>query len=187
MMGHVRPHAFLLALILLSSSRVEAGGTQVDFQGGFPITKKTKIYPLSKVKRGDKGIGYTVIAGDQIVSFNVEILGIMEAMLGPHRDVILSKLTGTEIEFTGVIAGMSGSPVYIDGQLVGAVSYRFGAFSKEAIAGITPIESMLAIGSSPEIMTADRSQGGSAYAPIVYGRSRGINVADLRSRDLLPA
>ncbi len=75
----------------------------------------------------------------------VEILGVLKNALGPGQDMILSRLHGTKPEYTGVVAGMSGSPVYIDGRLVGALSYRIGQFSKEPIAGITPIESMLQV------------------------------------------
>src|SRR5207302_1309262 len=75
----------------------------------------------------------------------VEILGVLKDSLGPGQDMILARLHGTRPEFTGVVAGMSGSPVYIDGRLVGALSYRIGQFSKEPIAGITPIEQMLEV------------------------------------------
>jgi hypothetical protein len=75
----------------------------------------------------------------------VEILGVLKDSLGPGQDMILARLHGTKPEFTGVVAGMSGSPVYIDGRLVGALSYRIGQFSKEPIAGITPIEQMLEV------------------------------------------
>jgi len=75
----------------------------------------------------------------------VEILGILKDALGPGQDMILARLHGEKPEYTGVVAGMSGSPVYIDGRLVGALSYRIGQFSKEPIAGITPIESMLQV------------------------------------------
>ena len=75
----------------------------------------------------------------------MEILGVLKDSLGPGRDMILARLGGLKPEYTGVVAGMSGSPVYIDGRLVGALSYRIGQFSKEPIAGITPIEQMLEV------------------------------------------
>uniref|UniRef100_UPI00404B6395 SpoIVB peptidase S55 domain-containing protein n=1 Tax=Candidatus Saccharicenans sp. TaxID=2819258 RepID=UPI00404B6395 len=99
--------------------------------------------PLSQVKAGMKGTGRSVFSGSQIESFEVEILGVMENVQ-PGRSWILARLKGQGLENTGVIAGMSGSPVYIDGQLVGAVAFSY-AFAKEAIAGITPIEEMLAL------------------------------------------
>jgi hypothetical protein len=76
----------------------------------------------------------------------VEILGVLKNVLGPDRDMILARLEGSKPEYTGVAAGMSGSPVYIDGRLLGALSYRIGDFSKEPIAGITPIAQMLEVG-----------------------------------------
>ncbi len=105
----------------------------------------TKIFPLSEVKRGMKGVAYTVFEGVNPEPMEVEILGVLKDALGPGQDMILARLHGDKPEYTGVVAGMSGSPVYIDGRLVGALSYRIGQFSKEPIAGITPIESMLQV------------------------------------------
>src|SRR6476469_5597045 len=98
----------------------------------------------------------------------VECLGVLRNMNGPKSDVVLVKLIGEKPEFTGVVAGMSGSPVYIDGKLLGAIAYRIGQFSKEPIAGVTPIEQML------EINEFDQSipQGGAAAASRVSGASR---------------
>jgi hypothetical protein len=132
---------------------------EVAFQGEFPVTSPDQVYALEEVERGDVGVGYTVFSGDRLESFDVEVLGIMEDMLGPDEDVILARLSGERIEFTGVIAGMSGSPVYIDGRLVGAVAYRFGSFSKEPIAGITPIARMLAARDAPAVRTAGHEVG----------------------------
>ncbi|RPI56716.1 MAG: hypothetical protein EHM55_04400 [Acidobacteria bacterium] len=100
-------------------------------------------YPLDQVKPGTVGTGYTVWQGDKIEEFKVHIIGVLRNVIGPKRDLILARLEGGPLAQTGVIAGMSGSPVYIDGQLVGAVSYSLGAFSKEPIAGITPITEMI--------------------------------------------
>jgi hypothetical protein len=105
----------------------------------------TKFFPLSEVKRGMKGVAYTVFEGVNPEPMQVEILGLLKDALGPGQDMILARLHGDKPEYTGVVAGMSGSPVYIDGRLVGALSYRIGQFSKEPIAGITPIESMLQV------------------------------------------
>ncbi|HEX2919500.1 MAG TPA: SpoIVB peptidase S55 [Edaphobacter sp.] len=106
---------------------------------------ETKVFPLAQLKRGMKGVAYTVFEGVNPEPMQVEILGVLKDSLGPGRDMILARLYGTKPEFTGVVAGMSGSPVYIDGKLVGALSYRIGQFSKEPIAGITPIEQMLEV------------------------------------------
>ena len=89
------------------------------------------------------GIGRTVFQGDQLEEFKVHILGVLRNVIGPRRNLILARLEGGPLAKTGVIAGMSGSPVYIDGRLVGAVSYSLGQFSKEPIAGITPIDEMI--------------------------------------------
>jgi len=106
---------------------------------------EAKIFPLSQIRRGLEGVAYTVFEGVNPEPMRVEILGVLKDALGPGRDMILARLRGTKPEFTGVVAGMSGSPVYIDGKLVGALSYRIGQFSKEPIAGITPIEQMLEV------------------------------------------
>jgi hypothetical protein len=105
----------------------------------------TKFFPLAEVKRGMRGVAYTVFEGVNPEPMQVEVLGVLKDALGPGQDMILARLHGDKPEYTGVVAGMSGSPVYIDGRLVGALSYRIGQFSKEPIAGITPIETMLQV------------------------------------------
>ena len=99
------------------------------------------IFPLSEVKPGLHGIGRTVFSGTKVEQFDVEILGVLENV-GPKQSVILARLSGGPLEKTGVLQGMSGSPVTINGRLVGAVALSF-PFSKEPIAGIRPIEAML--------------------------------------------
>ena len=91
-------------------------------------------YSIDEVKPGMVATGYTVWQGDKIEAFDVHIIGVLRNVIGPRRDLILAKLEGGPLAHTGVIAGMSGSPVYLDGKLVGAVSYSLGAFSKEPIA-----------------------------------------------------
>jgi hypothetical protein len=100
-----------------------------------------EILPLDQVKPGMVGIGRTVFEGSRIEEFRVQIIGVLENV-GPKQSLILARLEGGPLEKTGVIAGMSGSPVFIDGKLVGAVSYGF-PFSKETIGGITPIGEMI--------------------------------------------
>jgi len=104
----------------------------------------TLLFPLGDIKPGMKGVGRTVFQGDRIEDFQVEILGLLRNALAPKRDLILARLSGGPLEKTGVVAGMSGSPVYIDGKLVGAVAVAF-PFSKEAVTGITPIQQMLQV------------------------------------------
>lgn len=110
---------------------------------GEPASASVSIMPLHEVKPGMKGTIRTVFQGDQIEEFQFEVLGTMQSVLGPKTDIILVRLIGAKPEYTGVVAGMSGSPAMIDGRLVGALSLRFGAFAKEPIGGLTPIESML--------------------------------------------
>ncbi len=97
---------------------------------------------VAEIRPGMVGIGRTVFEGTRVDEFKVKIIGVIENVIGTHRNLILARLEGGPLANTGVIAGMSGSPVYIDGRLIGAVSYALGAFSKEPIAGITPIDEM---------------------------------------------
>jgi hypothetical protein len=105
------------------------------------------IFPLRDVRAGQHAIGKTVFQGSKIEEFQVEILGVLENV-GPRQSIILARLSGGPLAQTGVMQGMSGSPVYMDGRLVGAVALAFN-FSKEPIAGIRPIEEMLAVGDVP--------------------------------------
>ncbi len=105
----------------------------------------TKFFPLSEIHKGLQGVAYTVFEGTKPEPMGVEILGVLHNALGPRQDMILARLEGAKPEYTGVVAGMSGSPVYIDGRLVGALAYRIGQFSKEPICGITPIGSMMGV------------------------------------------
>jgi SpoIVB peptidase S55 len=102
-----------------------------------------RFMPADEVKPGMRGTGISVFEGETRAEFQVEILGILPNAVGPRRHLILARLSGQRLADTGVMQGMSGSPVYIDGRLVGAVSYSLGAFSKEPIAGITPIADMI--------------------------------------------
>ena len=108
-------------------------------------------FPLADVHRGLHGTAWTVFEGTEPEPMDVEILGRMKDAIGPGQDMILARLHGTKPEFTGVVAGMSGSPVYIDGKLLGALAYRIGQFSKEPICGITPIGSMFQVRDLPAI------------------------------------
>ncbi len=110
---------------------------------GLELRAGDEIMPLSQVKRGMVGVARTIFEGTEIEEFGVEVLGVLPNLLGPKQDIILARLLGDKVVRTGVVAGMSGSPVYIDGKLAGSISLRFGIFTKEPIAGITPIENML--------------------------------------------
>jgi len=119
---------------------------------------QTAIFPLAEVRAGQRGIGKTVFSGSKIEEFQVEILGVLNNV-GPRQSVILARLSGGPLEKTGVMQGMSGSPVYINGRLVGAVALAFN-FAKEPVAGIRPIEEMLAV------------SGQAGKAPLVAGNVR---------------
>src|SRR4030095_13780297 len=97
---------------------------------------------VADIRPGMTGIGRKVFDGTHVQEFKVNIIGVLENVIGTHRNLILARLEGGPLANTGVIAGMSGSPVYIDGKLIGAVSYSLGSFPKEPIAGITPIDEM---------------------------------------------
>ena len=99
--------------------------------------------PLSQVRTGMQGYAYTIFAGDQIEKFDLEVIGVLDNFLGPKQSIILVQLKGPKVEHTGVVAGMSGSPVYLDGKLAGALSLKLGIFTKEPIAGVTPIQDVL--------------------------------------------
>jgi hypothetical protein len=148
------PFVVLSILIFASALSSRAGGD--------PTT-----YPLEDVKPGLKGIAYTVFSGDQVEKIEVEVIGVLHNSLGPKQDVILVRLLGPKAEQTGVVSGMSGSPFFIDGKLVGAISLRLGLFTKEAIAGVTPIESMLDAekSSNPPATTVPASPVSTGPAP----------------------
>ena len=126
-----------------SQAQVKEVASVTHFPAGPPL--RTKFFPLAEVHRGLHAVAYTVFEGVTPEPMDVEILGVLKDAIGPGQDMILARLRGEKPEYTGVVAGMSGSPVYIDGRLVGALSYRIGQFSKEPIAGITPIQQMLEV------------------------------------------
>jgi len=133
MISGLRAFALIFSISLLFA----VAGAQVipDIPGG-------ELMPLSEIKPGLKGTARTVFSGTKATEFNVEILGVLPNGVGPGEDMIVGKLSGGGADRTQVFAGMSGSPVYINGKLVGAVSYSF-PYSKEPICGITPIEQMI--------------------------------------------
>jgi hypothetical protein len=106
--------------------------------------KDPRLFPLEDLRPGMKGVARTVFSGTETQDFNVEILGVMPGFPAPRQSTIIAKLSGSNVEKTSVFAGMSGSPVYIDGRLVGAIAFSF-PFSKEPLAGITPIKQMIDI------------------------------------------
>ena len=105
-------------------------------------SRDSDLMSVDQVRPGMKGYGLTVFSGTTPERFEVEVLGVLTGVPNPKQQTVLARLGGPAIDRTGVFAGMSGSPVYIDGKLVGAVAFTF-PFSKEAIAGITPIKNMI--------------------------------------------
>jgi hypothetical protein len=164
------------------------------FASGVSAQEGVQIFPLSQVHPGLKGVGRTVFEGNNIDEFQVEILGVLKNALAPKHDVILARLSGGPLEKTGVIAGMSGSPVYIDGKLVGAIALSF-PFSKEPIAGITPIQEMLQVVPEQEAATAAKAPAGrdvriakvSTASGSVIRLIPGDNSEGLNVNSLLPA
>src|SRR6267154_3526230 len=135
--------------ITLALSIIVIGGSISGFGQGALIktaagreTVVKGLYPLEDLRPGMKGIARTVFAGTEPQEFSLEILGVLPGFTGPRQSTIIAKLSGTNVDKTGVFAGMSGSPVFIDDRLVGAIAYSF-PFSKEPICGITPIHEMI--------------------------------------------
>jgi SpoIVB peptidase S55 len=123
-----------------------------------PPANPPQTIPVDQIHAGMRGVAYTVFQGVKPEPMDVEVLGVLHNVNGPKGDMILVRLHGTKVEYTGVVAGMSGSPVYLDGRLAGALAFRIGEFSKEPIAGVTPIADML------EINALDRSPAEEAAA-----------------------
>src|ERR1700733_7749830 len=119
--------------------------------GSVQTSQNPQIITISQIHAGMRGVAYTVFEGVKPEAMEVEVLGVLHNVNGPKGDIILVRLHGQKVEYTGVVAGMSGSPVYFDGKLAGALAFRIGEFSKEPIAGVTPIADML------EISALDRS------------------------------
>jgi hypothetical protein len=141
---------------------------------------QTVIMPLGEIKAGQKGKGRTVFEENRIEEFDADILGVLENT-NPKRNVIIARLKGKNLETTGVIAGMSGSPVYIDGKIIGAVAYSF-PYAKEAIAGITPIGEMMAL------ISEEKSSGtASTSAEIPFTPSLSLERLFEIRKDVFPA
>ncbi len=132
-------------MLLLPSGRLRAQATP----DATPPPSTGGFFPLSEVRKGMTATAWTVFTGSKPEPMAVEILGVLRGARGPGQDMILAQLHGTKPEYTGVVAGMSGSPVYIGNRLLGSLSYRIGQFSKDPIAGITPIEQMLEVRDLP--------------------------------------
>ena len=139
--------------------------------------KPDNTFPLEKITAGLHGVAYTVFQGTTPEPMDVEVLGVLKNANGPKGDIILVRLGGEKAKYTGVVAGMSGSPVYFDGKLAGAVAFRIGEFSKEPIAGVTPISEMLEISSLDTTPTSVPVQ--SKSLPSIPSKTSGPGVASV--------
>jgi len=135
--------AFALLLIFVCAQRNAAAEENIP-----SAADSQKYMFINEIKPGMKGYGLTVFSGTTIEKFDAEIISVLYGT-DPQSNLILARVSGGPIETAGVIAGMSGSPIYIDGRIIGALAYSW-AFQKEAVAGITPIEEMLRIFSFEE-------------------------------------
>jgi hypothetical protein len=136
--------SFLIAITLLAGSISAYGQARTAKTAAKTNAPTQALYPLEDLRPGMKGIARTVFAGSEPQEFGLEILGVLAGFTGPRQSTIIAKLSGANVDKTGVFAGMSGSPVFIDDRLVGAIAYSF-PFSKEPICGITPIQQMIDI------------------------------------------
>ncbi|MCB9385385.1 MAG: hypothetical protein H6509_12290 [Bryobacterales bacterium] len=128
------------------------------FATALGVARGADILPLAQVRAGQRGVGRTVFSGEQVEEFQAQILGVLDNV-GPKQSLILARLSGGPLQQTGVMAGMSGSPVYVDDKLIGAVAFSF-PFTTEPLCGIRPIEDMLA----PETPTPERASAPSLQA-----------------------
>src|ERR1700675_4007736 len=134
-----------------------------------PKSGKVQIFKEADLKPGMKGYAWTVLSGSEPEPIPVEIVGILRNQWGPKQDIIIGKMGGKAIR-TNVAGGMSGSPVYIDGKLVGAVALRLSVFSPDAICGITPIELML------EVNEFDQSRPSESRTPDKAGQRASVSI-----------
>src|SRR6204780_5881015 len=147
----------------LAIAFIAAGGFLHAAEMARPKAGKVEIFPLKDIRPGMHATAWTVFQGSAPESVPIEIIGVWNKANGPN-DVILGKMGGKAKE-TNVAAGMSGSPVYIDGKLVGAVALRISVFSPDSICGITPIESMLEINDFDASRPADARTPGATAPP----------------------
>ena len=150
---------FCPALLLAGAMALSVSAPAVAASGPErPRAGKVEILPESELKPGMQATAWTVFQGSEPEPVPVEIIGVLKNAWGPKQDIIIGKMGGKAVR-TNVAGGMSGSPVYIDGKLVGAIALRLSTFSPDAICGITPIELML------EIKDYDKSRPADAKVP----------------------
>lgn len=156
---YMLPRALVISLITASCALTRLGGAVPNMTEP-PKAGPVQLFPEESLKPGMTGVAWTVFSGSKPEPVPVEIIGVWKSAWGPKQDIIVAKLTG-KAQRTNVAGGMSGSPVYIDGKLVGAIALRLSVFSPDAICGITPIKLMLEINDFDRTRPADaRTPGG---------------------------
>jgi hypothetical protein len=164
---------FVLTAIALMTSNAASGQGRVVKTSAKPGSSIAALFPLEDLRPGMKGVARTVFSGSEPQEFGIEILGVLPGFTGPRQSTIIAKLSGSNVDKTGVFAGMSGSPVFIDDRLVGAIAYSF-PFAKEPVCGITPIKQMI-----------DIFEPGN-YKPRTDGEPRAISFTELASTEWKP-
>ena len=166
------------ALVALLTLVFALGATAAAQTAAGPAAHSQKVtfFPLEEVRPGQKGTARTVFSGSDTQEFGVEVLGVLNGFPSPRHNVVIAKLSGSNVDRTSVFAGMSGSPVFIDGKLVGAIAYAF-PFSKEPIAGITPIKEMIDLMERGRQSSEDRDHLGFQREPraVSYSQLSGLN------------
>lgn len=184
-----------LTIVTFAAFLMTTVPTWAQFQQVSTAPPAARILPVSEIREGMRGTARSVFHGEKSEEFQVEILGVMPNWIGPRQDMIVGRLSGANAERTFVFAGMSGSPVYVDGRLVGAISYSF-PFAKEPICGITPFEQMKSVMDSPVIphlaSTGDRTFSYSELAanvwkPLIKGMGAGTLASGFASNSRLSA
>ncbi|MCI0661100.1 MAG: hypothetical protein L0220_08505 [Acidobacteria bacterium] len=153
----------LLLFVVLTSAGISGQAQQID-------PKKSEFFPIDQVKPGMRATGYTVFVGSEPKPFELEILGVLKGFPNPRQSAVLARLIGDQVSHTGVFQGMSGSPVYVDGKLIGAVAFGY-MFAKDPIAGITPIQNMI------EVFEQKQGEDQNEQPPL--GRPRSISFSEI--------
>ncbi|MGH7869442.1 MAG: SpoIVB peptidase S55 domain-containing protein [Candidatus Dormibacteraceae bacterium] len=145
-----------------------------------PEPAAPQFFPVNEVRPGMKAVGRTIFQGNKIEEFQVELVGVLKNVLAPKHDVILARLSGSNLAETGVVAGMSGSPVYVNGKLLGAVAIAF-PFAKEPYTLITPIQDML------DVVPQNEPKGGPKQASNLPWRTAGVSGVPASDRWIPPS
>lgn len=169
-----RPVFLLFASLLALGLAAQTPGPEIE------------IFPLDQIRPGMRAQVKTIFAGTEIEDFELEIIGILKNFIGPGQDMILVRLLGEKLNYTGVVAGMSGSPVYIDGQLVGALSFRLGTLTREPIGGVTPFANMLRASQANSRPKPKSAASNTGSYPLPVNTAQGLGFAASGTRYMVP-